>query len=207
VEDRFTGSAVARRAQQVWQGSFATVKPGHLRSKRLDIYQSSTTGLSVISGGGYETTSSVIQARPARDHRFVTALIPAVDGVPRPISISAQTTAGIRLVQSDTTDVVVFDGAGSMKTDGFAFDGEAIVLRSVKRQPVMAAVSKIRRLAWGSLRLTSDEPVSVELRRDDDGQWSGTVAGDRPVTLTFSRAGGRSTVVRTDPDQSFSVRW
>lgn len=207
VEDRFTGSATPRRAQQIWQGTYTAVKPGHLRSKHLDIYQSSSKGLSVAAGGGYETSSSVFQTRPAREHRFVTALIPAVNGAPRAITVAAQTTSGIRLTRSDTTDIVAFDGAGAMKADGFAFDGEAVVLRSVKRQPVMAAISKIRRLEWGSLRLQSDEPVSVELRRDDDGQWSGTVAGDRPVSLTFSRAGGRSTVVRTDPDQSFSVRW
>jgi hypothetical protein len=207
VEDRFTGSRVARRAQQVWQGTFTQAHAGHLRSKHLDIYQASARGLTVLAGGGEGTDARVFQSRTAKEYRFVTALIPAVKGSPRPVAVSGQTSAGVRIVRSDTMDIVAFDGAGTMQADGFSFGGEAVVLRSVKRQPVMAALSKVHRFQWGSLRFMCDESVSVELRRDNDGRWFGTVAGDRPVTLTFTRAGGRSTVVRTDPDQSFSVRW
>ncbi|MCU0452714.1 MAG: heparinase II/III family protein [Bacteroidetes bacterium] len=207
VEDRLTGSAVARRAQQVWQGSYTTVRPGHLRAKHLDIYQALAKGLTVTEGGGFETVSAVFQTRPSKEHRFITALIPTEGGVPRPVVVSAQGGGGIKVVRSDTTDIVAFDGSGSMRSDGFAFDGEAVVLRTVKKQPTMAVLSHVRRIEWGTLRLQCGEPVSVELRRGDGGQWNGTVTGDRQVTLTFSRAGGRSTVVRTDPDQSFSVRW
>ncbi len=207
VEDRFTGGTSPHSAQQIWQGSYATISPGHIRASNLDIYQALSKGVSVSAGGGYGTTSAVFHMRPSRANRYITAIIPSVAGVPRKVTVAPQTASGIRIARSDTTDIVAFDGSGSLKTDGFACDGQAVVLRSVKRQPVMAVVSQARRLEWGPLRLECEAPVSIELRREDNGQWSGLVVGDRPVSITFTRAGGGSTVVRTDPDQSFSVRW
>ena len=112
VRDRFTAGNGAHSAQQFWQGKFETVEPGHVRSvqgpARLDIIQVSRESLTAIAGGGNETESIVFHAAPAKQHEFVSVLIPSSSAKPAEFSVRKSGAEAAEISFEDRTYTISF---------------------------------------------------------------------------------------------------